>query len=336
MKTLFCRLYLALIALALHCMVEGSEINFAALGSVENAENAVAKQAQGLSVSIKQLSPSGEYIHVKHISYNVSFSSKAEADAFYVKKLTEEVGPYALTSTEVDPRMPFTTFAFTALFGGVNEDIPVSDLYRFSNFNLVESPDGTFHLPDFSGYKLRLTGSLTFPLAPGTERVRIEARGVLPLDSLINPPGDESGGNEINIPVGYIKLSTSLLTSRTSGLKISVFSQDENGFDFGIYTSESNGQRVPETPTQIVSMITGTNGPTALVIKGGNIGRAVIVQSKSCSGYGVWTDCGYPYFLRTGREETLNLDTEKDFGNHSIFRVRTVDMIQLPAESKKP
>jgi len=296
---------------------------FVGFGNVSNAcELYAVPNSKGMSASVYQETPEGEYVDVKRgFNGNINFTTKVELDAFFRQQVCL-IAQGALTNVLVDKDGVFKIFVVTHRS---NPNLGILRfLYHYSEFHLTRNPDGSYSLPDFSNLEMGLALSMVFEV-PGLQWGRVEvsyaSTGVVfqEEDSRYYPP-------EMINPWGeYLEIPTDLAVSGTNGdtrLKITLVTVNGTNTQFRVFGPLGN--QVPETPV-LLKDFRRTNGRVSFNLSGGDPGRAFKTQRGSTP-LGPWTDSiGETTVVR--RYGLPSYWEGPETGTHYFYRACSVDYV---------
>ena len=298
---------------------------FVGFGNVSNAcELYAVPNSKGMSASVYQETPEGEYVDVKRgFNGNINFTTKVELDAFFRQQVCL-IAQGALTNVLVDKDGVFKIFVVTHRS---NPNLGILRfLYHYSEFHLTRNPDGSYSLPDFSNLEMGLALSMVFEV-PGLQWGRVEV-SYASSGAVFQEEDSRYHSPEIINPWGgYLEIPTDLAVEGTNGfvrLKISLVTVVNGKTNFWVYGPMGN--QIPETPVLLKDFRRTNEGRVSFTLLGGDPGRAFRAQ-KGLTPRGPWTDTVGETIVVRRYGASSYWEGPETGPTNSFYRVRSVDYV---------
>ncbi len=288
--------------------VDGAQTNyvFPAIGTVSNVENYAAKATTDVFVYLWAYKTNSQEVYYGgadgYIGTNI-MTSKVQLDQQFIMPELNSVINNFCTNTNpvwdkskgviVDVVCDINTFSL-----GLSQDL----LWYYNTIQLVKNSDGSWSVPNLSGFSTQLEDSIPF-YVPNLQWARVEigsngCSSPFEIDDNLYKAGSSlvSSDGYLYLPTGYITNSSSfggnlwIKTSLVDAISLSLNPYVTSNV-FQIFNGDGN--IVPETPLVPALNQDGTNA--TVTVNGGDSGRGFVLQSSA--DLAAWTNCSPVTFI---------------------------------------
>jgi hypothetical protein len=273
----------------------GSTFAFPAIGTVPLVENYAARATAYVSIFAWAYKTNGQeavYGSTGWAKGTNAVISKTQLDQqIIVPGLSIMLHNFCTNTDQTWDKSRGIIISISCIISDPNFDLSQSVLWYYNTIQLVKNSDGSWSVPDLSGFSTQLGDPMPF-YVPNAQWARAEIgykgdTDPFEVDDDLYDPGSSPLSSD-----GFVYLDTSYITdsSSTNGdfwMKITLF----DGTNFQIF--DGDGNPVPETPMVPALNQSGTNA--TVTVNGGDSGRGFVLQSSA--DLSAWTNCSPVTFI---------------------------------------
>ena len=324
-KTLKALCIAAMVALDAVCADAQTNFVFPAIGTVSNVTQYAVKNVYFASVLSAVFTTNGStrpYVSTTWYAEGNPPTNKLQLDQQIIAVGLSNVIYSVCTNTDISIDKSKGVMTAVVYEESNGNYFSQPSLYSYNTFQLVKNGNGSYSVPDLSGFSTVLNDQIPF-YVPNLQWARVEVGdkgdtypSIEVDDELLDPASNPIGSD------GFLYLNTDEITDSSSSsgdfwMKITLF---DNG-KFQIFNGDGNS--LPETPMSLGMSGDGTNA--FVTVNGGDSGLGFVIQSMTNLAKNAWSDCS-PVAFVSPTNGTPTFFTIPMTNNCSFFRTATTNL----------